>query len=102
LGDLDAVVPALIDEANRNGGKDNITVIAIEVPDRRLFRLPRVDWKSPKVKAMLSYVGLGVMAMIMLIALVMFGWRVLFTRPTPTPTTPSKTTPTVVTRTPTP
>lgn len=97
-GELDAVVPALIEEANHNGGKDNITVIAIEVPHRwSWLRLPRLDWHSPKLRAALSYVGLGLIALIMLIALAMFGWRVLFNQPTPTPTVP-----TIVVETPTP
>ncbi len=97
-GELDDIVPVLIEEANRNGGKDNITVIAIEVPQRwSWLRLPGLDWHSPKLRAALSYVGLGLIALIMLAALLMFGWRSITKPPKPPPTTP-----TVVVETPTP
>ena len=96
--ELDDVVPALIEEANRNGGKDNITVVAIGVPYRiSWLRFPRIAWRSPKYKAALSFIGLGLIAIIMFVALLVFGWRVVTKPPTPSPTTP-----TVVVETPTP
>lgn len=98
---LDDVVPDLIEQANLNGGKDNITVIVLEVPDgRKWIRLPRLDLSDRKVRAALSYVGLGLMVAVILAALVMYGWRVLFSEPTPTPT--STVTPIVVVETPVP
>jgi protein phosphatase len=98
---LDDVVPDLIEQANLNGGKDNITVIVLEVPGgRKWIRLPRLDLSDRKVRAALSYVGLGLMVMVILAALVMYGWRVLFSEPTPTPT--STVTPIVVVDTPVP
>ena len=81
------VVPALIEEANQAGGKDNITAIAIEVPRSKMgLRLPRLNFSSRKTQAALSYIGLGIIALIILAALVIFGWRALRVDPVPTPT----------------
>jgi protein phosphatase len=100
---LDDVVPALIEEANRNGGKDNITVVALEVPSSKLWSLiPRIDFRDRKVQLAISYAGLGLIGLIMLVALGMFAWRILFTQPTPTPTPIPNSAPIIVVETPTP
>jgi protein phosphatase len=101
--ELDDVVPALIEEANQNGGKDNITVVALEVPNHRSWlRFPRIDFRDRKVQMALSYIGLGLIALIVLIASVIFGLRVLSTKPTPTPSPTSLAAPTAMIETSTP
>ena len=100
---LDDVVATLIEEANDNGGKDNITVVAIEIPKQRnFFRLPRIDFRERKVQMLISYIGLGLIGLIMLVALGMFGWRIFFNNPTPTPPPVSPEATVVIIETPTP
>jgi protein phosphatase len=99
--DLDSVVPNLIDEANNNGGKDNITVVVIEIIESP-GRLASVGVKLGGMKSgkALSYVGLALIAAIILSALVLFAWQNYFTGPRPTPTAfPS---PTIILQTPSP
>jgi hypothetical protein len=99
--DIDSVVPNLIDEANNNGGKDNITVIAVEIIETpgglASFGVKLGGMKSGKA---LSYIGLALIAVIILSALVLFAWQSYFTGPRPTPTAfPS---PTIILQTPSP
>jgi serine/threonine protein phosphatase PrpC len=101
--ELDDVVPALIEEANLKGGKDNITVVALEVPRSGLgIRLPRIDFGDRKVQLAISYAGLALIGLILLIALGMFAWRTLIDKAPPTPPPISTSAPVVVVETATP
>ncbi len=85
--ELDGVVPALIEAANGAGGKDNITVIVIEVPKSKFgLSLPRLNLSDRKTQAALSYIGFGIIAMIIIAALVIYGLRAISSGPDPTPT----------------
>lgn len=84
---IDDLVPALIDSANQTGGKDNITVIALEVPGAGRKVTPAKSSRERKRRLALS---LSIAALIAFVAVVLLGalaW-VLFLRPEPllTPT----------------
>jgi len=102
-GKLEEIVPALIEQANLNGGKDNITVVAIEVPRAKgWLRIPRVDFRDRKVQLAISYAGLAVIGLVMVVAVGMFVWRMVFDKPVPTPTPTTTSAPVVIVETPTP
>ncbi|MBW8010631.1 MAG: serine/threonine-protein phosphatase [Chloroflexi bacterium] len=78
---LDDAVPALIDLANENGGKDNITLITLEVPDSKGDSV----WQR-KTKSNWLYVGIGGALLLGLALMAYFGWNFLQGSPTLTPT----------------
>ena len=75
--ELDKAASSLIAAANKNGGKDNITVVILEVPDNaglegfwdRLAKIP------PPLA--FAYAGLGVMGLAILSALIMFIYQLI-------------------------
>lgn len=102
-GSLEEIVPALIDQANQNGGKDNVTVVAIDVPEQKgILRLPFLDLDRSRVNAAFSYIGLGAIGFVLVSALMIFGWQALFASSTSTPTVTPTATPRVMVVTPTP
>jgi serine/threonine protein phosphatase PrpC len=102
-GKLDEVVPTLIEQANLNGGKDNVTVVVLEVPRARVWlRLPRVDFGDRKIQLAISYAGLALIGLVMFVAVGMFVWRTLLDKPVSTPTPSTTSAPVVVIETPTP
>jgi protein phosphatase len=101
--ELDGVVADLIEEANLNGGKDNITVVVLEVPRSGIrINSPQIDLRDRKAQLTISYIGLGLIGLIMLIALGMFAWRTLFGDPTPTAVPLPSSAPVIILETPTP
>ncbi|MEJ2511412.1 MAG: protein phosphatase 2C domain-containing protein [Anaerolineales bacterium] len=70
--ELDQAVSSLITAANLKGGKDNITVIVLEMPKNGS---PKEYWdnlKEIKPQTAISYAGLVVMILAVLIAVVLF------------------------------
>lgn len=70
--DIDQAVSSLITAANLKGGKDNITVIVLEMPKNGS---PKEYWdnlKEIKPQTAISYAGLVVMILAVLIAVVLF------------------------------
>ena len=70
--ELDQAVSSLITAANLKGGKDNITVIVLEMPKNGS---PKENWdnlKEIKPQTAISYAGLVVMILAVLIAVVLF------------------------------
>jgi len=70
--DIHQVVNNLVGAANQNGGKDNITVVVLEMPKNGT---PKEYWESIrelKPQAAISYAGLVVMVLAVLVAVIMF------------------------------
>lgn len=66
-------VPILIDKANQNGGKDNVTVVVIERPAKWYSQLiPNLNWQNPKLQAI---VGIGIILSMIMGAFIMFLWQ---------------------------
>jgi protein phosphatase len=70
--DLDSAVQELIDAANKQGGKDNVTVIILEKSRKKGVAGFFARVREMKPQAAISYAGLLVMCLAVLVALVMF------------------------------
>lgn len=100
---LNDVVPGLIDQANQNGGKDNITVIAIDVPEGMAkFGVPAINISDRRFGVALSYGGLLLMGLVVLAAMVVFAWQAVYRSPRPTLEATATSTPSITVVTPTP
>lgn len=76
--DIQQAVSDLIQAANSNGGKDNITVVIIEMPTTGGLREIWENFREIKPQTAVSYAGLVVMILAILIALIMILFQ-LFT-----------------------
>lgn len=85
--ELDQAARRLINTANQNGGKDNITVILLEMPQQPGLQLPLPNFEHPVQLG----IFIGIAALIGFVLLVIFAWlglRALSIKdPTPTATT---------------
>jgi len=70
--DIHQVVSELIHAANTKGGKDNITVVVLEMPQNGGVKEFWEGMREIKPQTAVSYAGLVVMALAVLIALIMF------------------------------
>jgi len=70
---VEDAVSLLIDKANKNGGKDNVTVVLIEKPLKWYSKLfPHLNWQDPKFQAV---VGIGIILSMIVGAFVLFLWQ---------------------------
>lgn len=72
FGDLDEAVSELIAAANQAGGKDNITVILMEVPKHKGVLGLLQGLRQLKTPAIVAYAGLGLIGLGILAALVIY------------------------------
>jgi serine/threonine protein phosphatase PrpC len=70
--DIHETVAGLIEAANSNGGKDNITVVVLEVPKNGGVKEFWEGLREIKPQTAISYAGLVVMVLAVFFALVMF------------------------------
>lgn len=71
-GSLEESVAALIEEANQAGGKDNITVIMLEVPKRKGIAGFFQSLRYLKTQTLVAYAGLAVIGLGILAAVVLY------------------------------
>ena len=76
--DLKLAVGDLISAANSNGGKDNITVVLLEKPKKKGIAGLFEQFKHIQPQAAISYAGLFVIGLAIVIALFMFLFEILF------------------------
>jgi protein phosphatase len=75
--DLNKAVKRLVRRANEMGGKDNITVVLLEMPETIGVYIPRFDINNPRHR-LTAILGGSVAGTILLIALGWFGWQAYF------------------------
>jgi protein phosphatase len=84
--DMNKAVKKLVQRANEEGGKDNITVVLLEMPEKIGVYIPRFDINNPKHR-LAAILGGSLVGTILLIALGWFGWQAYFgAGPSPTQT----------------
>ncbi|HKJ27215.1 MAG TPA: hypothetical protein VJ965_06235, partial [Anaerolineales bacterium] len=76
--DLDKAIQELIDAANQQGGKDNITVVILEKPKKKGVAGMVTQAREMKPQAAISYAGLIVMGLAVIVALVMILLELFF------------------------
>lgn len=76
--DLNAAVQELIDAANQKGGKDNITVIILEKPKKQGVAGMVDQARELPATTAISYAGLIVMGLAVVVAFVMFLLQMFF------------------------
>jgi len=89
----EAGLQRLVDLANQRGGHDNITIVALQVPDEK--HKPEKEKRSSSKAVWVVGVIVAVLALIIVVSIGFFAWR--FTRPDVTPTPmPQLTVPAIV------
>jgi protein phosphatase len=83
--DLEPAVDKLIALANENGGKDNITVIVLEIPGVPKKQVPQ-EVEETKMRIRPGCVGFITLGIVSAVAAAVFGLNLILTRPTPTQT----------------
>ena len=76
--DLDTAVQSLIDAANEKGGKDNITIIILEKPKKAGLAGMVDQAREMPTQTAISYAGILVMCLAVLVAFIMFLLELLF------------------------
>jgi protein phosphatase len=71
-GSLEEAVAALIEEANEAGGKDNITVVLLEMPKRKGLAGVFQSLRYLKPQTLVAYAGLAVIGLGILAAVVLY------------------------------
>ncbi len=86
--DLNQAVINLINSANEAGGKDNTTVVILEMPGgaKKKFSLSQLFENKIKSGAVLLGIGGILLGMTIIAALSYLGWNAFFNKPTVTPT----------------